>query len=142
MTEEKKQIIDTTHDYMSLIYSHVIKKEEEKKDIYDIVKEDFAKIKEKLLKIKEVDGEDAYMDIGHYVYKLNDEKKNKILIKYGIGKILTNRDKLADEFSFYTYAGWLENFGGDENAILDLIVEYIIIYDIIKNGEGGFYELT
>ena len=134
------EIIETTHKYMSIINSRIIKKDD---DIYEIVKEDYAKIKDKLLKIKEVDGEDAYMDSSGYVECLDDETKNKILIKYGIGKLLTNRDKFANDFSFYTYADWLEDCGGDEMVILDFIIENIIDYDIIKHeDEGGFYELT
>ena len=128
MTEEKKQIIDTTHDYMSLIYSHVIKKEDDK-DIYEIVKEDYAKMKQDN---NDFDT-DSWLDI--YYCDMEKEKKNKILTKYGISNLLVNLEKIAGDSCFRSFKDFLADGGNDGDFTLDLIIMYIIREEIIGEEE-------
>ena len=122
MTEEKKQIIDTTHDYMSLIYSHVIKKEYDN-NIYEIVKEDYAKIK------KETENMDMWES--DYVDDMDIETKKTILTKYGIENLLVNLEKIAEAYCFRSFKDFMEDNEDDGDIALQLIVQYIITEEII-----------
>ena len=96
----------------------------EEKDIYEIVKEDYEKLKEDIANF------DNVYWVQNYIKNMDDEKKNKIIIKYGIGKLLVNLKDIAISNCFVMFEALTENMDNDENSIKDLVLSYIISEDI------------
>jgi hypothetical protein len=134
--QSNKQIIDTSNDYMALIYDFVVKKED-KKDIYDIIKNDFNAflISDSYVpsiinnKIFAVDTINSWMY--DYINNLSEKNKNKIYKKFGHATLLKELSAIADLYSYRSYNDFVNSEEDHEIYILQYIMENYIIKDII-----------
>ena len=96
-----KQIIDTSNDYMALIYDFVVKKED-KPDIYDTIRKDFNTFlmsdsyKPSIIngKVFIVDEINSWMR--NYVDNFSEQNKNEIYNKYGHSILFKELSTIAD----------------------------------------------
>ena len=124
--------LDTTHDYMSLIYKEVAKFNEPPKDIYVEIREDFAKfLKSDKFENKFIDPDDEiYCWCSDYADAMTQETKNAVYIKYGMKKLFTKLKDIASDNCYYTFDEFME----EEEEIAELaIIRYIIKEEILKD---------
>lgn len=128
------QIIDTKHDYMALIYDHVVEKNTKKLTIYDKIRNYYNEHIEKLTK-KEIQKDSLYEWLYDYIENLTQEEKNEAFQIYGHLKILNDLPQIAQNNCWNSYEAMVEEEG-------DMIETYVLIH-IIKNvlGEDAYYAL-
>lgn len=120
--------IDVHHDYMSLIYEHVIKVEA-KKDIQDVIRGKFIEFKETdEYKNKEVESDEW---VRKYVMDKNDIKE--LYNSFGHLNILKLLPKFANAFCFASYDDFLEDCGYCDDIVEDCLMGYIIEEYIIAD---------
>ena len=131
--EKTNQIIDTKHDYMALIYDHVIEKNTKKLTIYDKIRSHYNELIEKLTKNQK---ESLYeMWVYDYIDNMTQEEKNEAFQIYGHLNILNDLPQIAQDNCWNSYEAMVEEEG-------DMIETYVLIH-IIKSvlGEDAYYAL-
>jgi hypothetical protein len=127
------QIIDTKHDYMALIYDHVIEKNTKKLTIYDKIRNHYNELIEKLT--KKIQKSNLYLWVYDYIENMTQEEKNEAFQIYGHLNILNDLPQIAQNNCWTSYEAMVEEEG-------DMIETYVLIH-IIKNvlGEDAYYAL-
>lgn len=128
-------VIDTSNDYMALIYDFVVKKEENKK-IYNTVRKDFnaflisGSYEPSIIngKVFVVDEINSWMD--DYVQNLSEEKKIALYNYYGYAALLKQLSKIAKIYGYKSYNKFIKE-DKHEKYILQYIIENAMIKDII-----------
>lgn len=152
-----KQMIDTHHDYMELIYKFVIEPEKESMCPFQHARNEAMKyLKEQLPEYENSKEIDAVW-VSYYIRKhMTIESKKTFFRNYGHMKLVMNLNKIAKYYYFDTF----ENFVDDVNEfnkelqhdyldgvipiekeheeyvhtlIENDIIEYILINDILKD---------
>lgn len=121
--------IDVNHDYMALIYEHVIKKET-KKNIRDVIRDKFIEFKETdEYKNEDIDSLEWSMN---YVEKdMDKDAINELCNDFGQLNILRLLPKLANVHCFYSYDDFVEDSGDlIEEFLMSYIIEEFIIADL------------
>ena len=128
--------IDTSNDYMALIYDFVVKKEENK-TIYNTVRKDYNAflisdsyepyiINGKVFVVDEIN---SWMN--DYVQNLSEEKKIALYNYYGYAALLKQLSKIAKIYGYKSYNKFIKEEDEHENYILQYIIENAIIKDIL-----------
>lgn len=116
-----KQLIDINHDYMSLIYEYIINIET-KKNIIDIIRDDFSKFKNtdeyKNKNLASFDWSNKY-PIDHII------DNNDFFNSFGHLKIFKLLPKFAKDYCYDSYDNFIKDCG-------DIVVEVFLISYIIE----------
>ena len=124
------QIIDTTNDYMELIFKEV-EKFNHKRDVYMEIRNDYK------IYIKDnniVDIDDVHDWIYKYLKNTTQETQELVYNKYGQKRVLSNLRKIAVENSFYDMETLIKEDGEDMAyyCILTYIIHNEVLQDLIK----------
>lgn len=123
------QVIDTTHDYMRLIYEFVIKKDNNE-DIYEKIRYDFdAFIKTDTYKEhdKLFINNHIYWWMSDYAFNLSQDSKNKLFNIYGHARLFKELVNIAYINDYHNVDDFIDNNANYENIIIVHIIENDII---------------
>ena len=120
--------IDVNHDYMALIYEHVIKKET-KKNIRDVIRDKFIEFKE-TDEYKNKDIDSLEWSINYAEKDMDKDDINELCNNFGQLNILRLLPTFANTYCFYSYDDFVED---SEELIEGFLMSYIIEEFIIAD---------
>lgn len=118
------QTIDITADYMNIICDYVTK---DNQDVYKVIYDDYIKF------TKTSEFQNDGFDAGLWAYDrynlMDEDFKNKVIMRYGIVKLMNSLEYIADIYCYNSVSEFLKEHDSVEETIIVFIINNEVLMD-------------